>query len=470
MDEFYRRLLQSNPFSANAVNDPSGAEVDVATIHGRQFDDLIGYAQEANRQRGHLGQVVWGEPGIGKSHLLARLCRWANQGNRACCIFLHNIQPDPESLPRYVLKCVIHRLILGRERRFHGTPLYWLVTRFVRRALERFPVPDVPPKARQARDAYRRFVEEALRDNPSAGVEARAIYEVLFRFFLSAYGGRWGDGDKAVASLAVRWLAGEDLEREEAAELALRCAEETANPVSLPGKQAIESVLIVLAELAWHRGQPFVVCFDQVDNLTREQLAALTQFLHPLIDHACNWLVVFSGVQQRILEYVREGVILRAAWERIAQDERGIQLSRIDRRQARQLLEARLERFLNPLMALPAVRQRVQEDILFPLGQAWFDDRIGGLLEFRPRDVINWARDRWHEQQRQFGDSARRRGWTIGPAPIRPGRPRLPQSRRKSWARTAWPSGSTITSPARSWSRWPGGSWSPTRSRPTPPI
>jgi len=399
MEDFRQHVLQSNPFSANAVNDPSGAEVDVQTIHGRQFEELVRHAEEAHRQRGHLGQIVWGEPGIGKSHLLARLCRWADRQQGACCIFLHNIQPDPESLPRYVLKCVIHRLILGRERGFHGTTLYWLMTRFIGRALERFPVADRPPKAKQARDAYRRLVDEVLRESPNAGVDARAIYEVLFRFFLSAYCGRFGDGVEDTASLAVRWLAGDELDREEAGELALRCGEETENPVSLPGKQAIESVLIALAELAWHRGQPFVLCFDQVDNLTRGQLAAMTQFLHPLIDHAPNLLVLFSGVQQKILDYVREGVILRAAWERIAQDERGIQLNRIDGRQARQLLEARLERFLDPFMSLPEVRRRVQEDILFPLGQAWFEERIGGLLEFRPRDVINWARDRWRQQQ-----------------------------------------------------------------------
>jgi hypothetical protein len=414
MEDFRQHVLQSNPFSANAVNDPSGAEVDVETIHGRQFEELIGYAEEVHRQRGHLGQVVWGEPGIGKSHLLARLCCWADRQHRACSIFLHNIQPDPESLPRYVLKCVIHRLILGRDREFHGTALYWLVTCFIRRALTRLPAPDAPPKADQARDAYRRFAEEALRGNPNAGVDARAILEVLFRFFLSAYRGRFGDGYEETASLAVRWLAGDDLDRDEAAELTLRCGEETENPVSLPGKQAIESVLIVLAELAWHRGQPFVLCFDQVDNLTREQLAALTQFLHPLVDHARNLLVVFSGVQQKILDYVREGVILRAAWERIAQDERGIQLSRIDRRQARQLLEARLERFLEPFMSVPAIRERVQEDILFPLGQAWFEDRTSGLLEFRPRDAINWARDRWRQQQRRLverGMAAWLDGW-----------------------------------------------------------
>jgi hypothetical protein len=171
-DDFAQYVLQSNPFAANAVNDPSGAEVDVQSIHGRQFEELVRHAEEAHRQRGHLGQIVWGEPGIGKSHLLARLCRWADRQQGACCIFLHNIQPDPESLPRYVLKCVIHRLILGRERGFHGTTLYWLMTRFIRRALERFPVADRPPKAKQARDASRRLVDEVLRESPNAGVDA----------------------------------------------------------------------------------------------------------------------------------------------------------------------------------------------------------------------------------------------------------------------------------------------------------
>ena len=45
-DDFAQYVLQSNPFAANAVNDPSGAEVDVQSIHGRQFEELVRHAEE----------------------------------------------------------------------------------------------------------------------------------------------------------------------------------------------------------------------------------------------------------------------------------------------------------------------------------------------------------------------------------------------------------------------------------------
>ena len=103
---------------------------------------------EVRRERGHQGHVVWGEAGIGKSHLLARLYRWAQKDHRACCVFLHNIQPSPEAMPRYVVKCVVSQLTAGKEAGFYATTLYRLVGAAIGAALTEYPPAATPPSAK----------------------------------------------------------------------------------------------------------------------------------------------------------------------------------------------------------------------------------------------------------------------------------------------------------------------------------
>ncbi len=245
--------------------------------------------------------------------------------------------------------------------------------------------------------------------------------------FLSIGGG--GGGDER-AKLALRWISGDELERDEAAKLGMRRME-SEETVALPGNPAIESVLIAIADLAGLAGKPLVLCFDQVDNLTNEQMLALTQFLHPLLDHARNLLVLLSGVQRKILDYVEQGVILPAAWERIAQNAQGIQLSRITRREAHQLAQARLERFFEPWRSRPELQERRAADALFPLGRSWFEERLADAPEVRPRNVVNWARDRWREQQAEIrtrGGEAWFRRWPESSAGTDSPPPALAQS------------------------------------------
>jgi hypothetical protein len=417
VDEFLDRFRFAKPFFANRVTDPTGGELDVPTIHDRQFHALVEYAEQAQRDRCGIGVVVWGEPGIGKSHLLARLCRWADQDQQACYVFLHNIQASPERLPRYVLKCVISRLASGRVAGLWGSKLYWLVTRMIKEALQRWPPRGALPTAIEARDAYLRLAEERIAANHNAGADSRRVYEVLFRLFLAAYDRRRLGGDERPAQLALRWLSGDELDAAEAADIGLGASPGSDDLDSLPDEQSIESVLVALAEHAAISGQTLMLCFDQVDNLTDDQIRALTQFLHPLIENTRNLLVITSGVQHKLFDFQQRQMILSAAWERIAQDE--LRLERISLEQARQLLELRLERFLEPFVTLPEVKRQLQDDGLFPLGRAWLAERFAGLMELRPRDVINWARDRWEHQRQdaaQLGGRAWLEQWSGGPA------------------------------------------------------
>jgi hypothetical protein len=41
----------------------------------------------------------------------------------------------------------------------------------------------------------------------------------------------------------------------------------------------------------------------------------------------------------------------------------------------------------------------LHEDTLFPLGREWLDEQLADGLDFRPRDVLTWARDAWEVEQ-----------------------------------------------------------------------
>lgn len=392
--DFFDCFKRENPFFANRVSDPAGGAIDVAAIHDRPFHDLVGYAEQVRRERTGVGVVVWGEAGIGKSHLLARLCRWAEGDNRASCVFLHNIQAAPARIPRYVLKCAVSRLTSGGGGKFFDTPLCQFIEKTIPEPL---PLSGAMPSEADARNALFRFTERLVGGHPHAGADVYRVAEVLFRFYLSAYCRKRDAGGQRSATLAVRWLSGDELSPDEAVRIGLGRSSE---PATLVDNQAIDSALVALAELAWYGGQPLVLCFDQVDNLAREQIEALTQFLHTLIDHGRNLLVVTSGVQSKLLEFVQQGTILQAAWERIAQDE--LRLERIGMNQARQLLEARLEPFLESHLTTPPIKDAIQNDSLFPVGRDWLAAQMTGLVDIRPRDAMNWARQRWRRQQQRL--------------------------------------------------------------------
>ncbi len=406
LQDFVDHFSRENPFFANRVSDPAGGELDVASIHDRAFHELVGYAEQAHREQTGIGVVVWGEAGIGKSHMLARLCRWSERDNAASCVFLHNIQASPSRLPRYVLKCAVSRLTCGRARQFYDTPL----CRFIEQTIpDPLPLTGELPSQADARAALFRFTERLIGNHPHAGADAYRVAEILFRFYLSAYCGKRNAGGERSASLAAGWLAGDELAPDEAAKLGIAAVESSA----LVDNQAIDSALVALGELAWHGGLPLVLAFDQVDNLLRGQMEALTHFLHTLIDHARNLLVVTSGVQSKLMEFLDEGTILRAAWERIAQDE--LRLQRIGVEQARQLLEARLEQFIDPFVTVAKIKEQLQDDSLFPLGRNWLNRRMAGLVEIRPRDALNWARQRWRQQQerlRELGSAVWLANWS----------------------------------------------------------
>jgi hypothetical protein len=414
LDPFFARIASTNPFTDNRSSGPSARDIDVENIHGKQFERLVALAREAHEERRGLGAMVLGEAGIGKSHLLARFARWAEQEKHACLVYLHNLQARPENLPRSLLKSVFSILTRGQIDGFCETPFFRLVNALMREALQ------YDPNTRYTWDdlesAYGGLVDRLSTQEPwRAALVDRTVYDVVRSFFRSAYRAREGADDGSVARFALRWLAGDALDTAEAARLGLppnRCPDE---PAALADDEQIKHVLVALCRMASSRRQPFVLCFDQVDNLDTDQAAALARFLAALLDSATNLLVVVSGIQATLLQWRGHKVIQDSAWDRLAQLEITLQRSSVSEGCA--IVTARLQRFLEPDARCDAVNRRWQEDPLFPLGKSWAEAFLKDKVEVRPRDVLSWAREGWRREQaalRELGGPAWLARWGSG--------------------------------------------------------
>src|SRR5439155_26935626 len=189
-------------------------------------------AQEAHAQGRGLGAMLWGEAGIGKSHLLARLARWAEQDKRACFVYLHNLQARPDQLPRSLLKSVLSVLTRGQIDDFTHTLLFRLANALMREAL-RYE----PSRTYTWQDlewGYDKLIDRLSAEDPArAALVDRTVYHVVLSFFYSAYRAREGAEDGRVARLAVRWLSGDALDPDEARLLGLPPNRNPEEPAAL---------------------------------------------------------------------------------------------------------------------------------------------------------------------------------------------------------------------------------------------
>jgi AAA ATPase domain len=395
LDVFCDRVRTFNPFLSNRVNEPS-ADEGVAAIHQDALLRLTELARAAHEQRRGVGVMLWGEAGIGKSHLLARLHHWAGQQKRACCVYLHNLSASPEHLPRSVLRTMVGVLTRGRQSQLHRTPLYHLGLSGLSEALGRDTA--VRHKWSVAERAWRTLIDRLGASDPGrAALLDRTVYQVLLRFTRSAHRLRRGKVD-GLAPLAVRWLSGDNLSPDEAARLGLPPGGPPDEPQALADNQQIKHVLVALAHLALWRGQPLILCFDQVDNLDTDQAAALARFLEALLDSAPNVLVITAGVQETLIGWREAGVIQASAWDRLAQVE--VALQRIPAAVGRWLVTERLERFLQGFEDL--AERWLRQDPLFPLGRRWETEFFEGRIDVRPRDVINAAAAGWRREKERL--------------------------------------------------------------------
>ncbi len=408
--ELFDRLLTHNPFTDNRVNAPSDDDVDLAELNRVAFERLTGLAREALAERRGIGAMLWGEAGVGKSHLLSRLDRWARSDGQACSIYLHNLLASPANLPRVLLRNVIGKLTWTERSSFSGTVLFQLLSNAIGRALGDINGFRSWPVLRQT--LLDVLVGAAPAGPADAGLADPTVVEILFRFYRSVLRRRQGKEDGMTAALAVQWLRGDAIPAQAAHELlGLPPGRDPDGPVQIEDAQQIKQVLVALSRLTAACEQPFILAFDQVDNLEDQQAAALARFLEAVIDSARNMLVVTAGIQASLAGWHDNRVIQDSAYDRLAQIQ--LQLIKLTPGQARQLLEVRVRHFFEPYEEVADVRQLLFDDPLFPLGSRWFEQQLGQTLEVRPREILNAAREAWHREQNWLQQSGGP-GWLAG--------------------------------------------------------
>lgn len=386
-------MFLKRPFSIDRITEPGVGDVDVSEIHSKPFDTLKSNAYESLHANCGIGIVLWGDAGVGKSHVLARLADWAKKEG-PCCMMLQNINACASQLVESIRKSVVSQLTGGKRDRYATTRLYEMAVKAVewQRA----------PGETSALAPFMRFVDNATARHAGDAHQDRKIYQVLWRFLVSAYKMENKGVDDGVARLAVQWLSGDRLEADEFTRLGLHDAP-ASEDAAVVDDYPVTRLLVTLGEIARGCGQPFIVCLDQVEVLDEEQIHRLSKFLHVLLDRSKNLLLITSGVQETLVQLVERKAISKAAWDRISQRP-PITLPGIVKDQARKLLQVRMEQFVESVRSLPKVWGELQHDGLFPLGTAWFADRFKDLPDIRPRKVVNLARERWQNQERRITD------------------------------------------------------------------
>src|SRR5262249_6577146 len=314
-ESFLEHFLRHNPFTENRVNSPSEADADVGAVHQQAFQDLTERAYESLIRRHGLGAVVWGEAGIGKSHLLARLGRWAGPQWRSAFVYVHNLQAAPERIPRTLLGMTVGALTQGSRAAYGRSHLSAMGFASLRQAVNgRHGEVSGPDMDR----AYQRLIDAWLiHSSPGDAAFARLVHEVLYYFTRSVNAQVHRQGEGRLARLAVRWLSGQALPREDAEQI--RVPVHPDGMAYLADNQEVKQVFVALSRLARGPGAPFILALDQVDNLETDQASALTRFLEALLDSCPNLLVVTAGIQATLLAWKQKGVIQESAWDRVAQ-------------------------------------------------------------------------------------------------------------------------------------------------------
>ena len=389
LNQLLEALQVEQPFAQDRINQPSHGDPDVPEIHALAFDQLVRMADLVTRGQRAVGAVVLGDAGIGKSHVLSRFWRWSHQSG-AAFVFLHNLLVEPARMPRYLLATTVSVLAdRGRSRGEYGySVLYNLLRQAIVRLAKVEPDAAITPK----------HVEHAVRQlNPDGGRGADQVAQVLLRLFLELHQAEREQVHRPqLVEAALDWISGDSIDADAARKLGLPVPQ-GQEEICLRDDQDIELVFRGLTELARAAHRPFILCLDQVDNLSKSQVAELTRFLHVLIDHCPNLLCIFCGVRANLLRLRDEDVIPAANWDRVAEEQ--VDLRPVTPDEAHEIVVARLRVFLEPYARLPEIARLIALDPLFPLTTDWFAHAVGDVPEVRPRTVIREARRAWNQLQ-----------------------------------------------------------------------
>jgi len=421
-ETFFQVIKGSNPFDSKRVtslpDENDGHFVDVEAIHATYLERLKGWTGEIRKAPRSLGVMLTGNPGTGKSHLLARYCRWARKEKSAFYVYLHNVMASPEWMSRHLLRSVMSALVEGRES-YEDCMLYDLVHEGLKAIVKRQNL----PKTLSA-DVARKAFNSAMQD---AGLRPdrinSQIVTVLFAFFEKINVSPELKGPaRAFVNDVVDWLSGNSISEEAAKEIGLKPQPEDRDEeglIRLEDEHKIEQVLLVLGSLSGIAGRALLICLDQADNLTEPQIRSLMRFLHALLDSSKHLIVVTSGITETMRSFLDRGIISEAQEHRIA--EKSIQLPLVPQQQIRDLLAARLQPVRDRFRKVDGLAPFFDRHAYFPLPEKDYEEQFGSFPDVRPRQVLKWASDAWETERDRLlerGDDSWLKTWIDGGGPL----------------------------------------------------
>src|SRR4051812_964387 len=391
-EDFARHVQRTNPFTQDRVTQVQINQADVGSIHEKAFKKLIKRIDEVRSSNNATGIFLTGAAGVGKSHVLARLFRWAREEGKATVVYLHNILASPERTGRYLLHATVNELAGYRPANFAQSELYALINLAIGARVER-KAKSMAPTLAVRKEILERIGHDIDPD--------QLVMPVFITYLEQAVGANLAEeAAEARALAALQWLSGETIDPELARGIGLRV--NTEDGACLPDDVAVQRTLDVICRLCACANRPFVLCLDQVDNLSAERVTALTSFLHAAIDNGRNLVVVVSGVKDSMDRLEQHGVIPAAALDRVAQHR--INLDSISPKDARAIVLERIDKFCAPFSKVKRVAAARETDPFVPLTAQWWDKHSSKMIEARPRDVVRAARDAWELEQERLGE------------------------------------------------------------------
>jgi hypothetical protein len=391
-ESFARHVLNTNPFTQDRVTGVQASQTDVGSIHDKAFKKLVKRIDDVRAGGPATGVLLTGSAGVGKSHVLARLFRWAREEGRATVVYLHNILASPERTGRYLLHATVNDLAGYRPANFAQSELYALINLAIGARLEG-KTRGMAPNLALRKEVLQHIGQEIDPD--------QLVMPVFITYLEQAVGANLAEeAAEARALAAVQWLSGETIDPEIARSIGLRVNGEDGARIA--DDVAVQRTLDVICRLCACANRPFVLCLDQVDNLSNDRVKALASFLHAAIDNGRNLVVLTSGVKESLDRLERDLVIPLAATDRIAQHR--VNLESISAKDARAIVVERIEKFSAPFAKVKKIAAARAAEPLTPLSERWWQKYSAKLIEARPRDVIRAARDAWEAEQERVND------------------------------------------------------------------
>lgn len=342
-----------NPFRNAVATDPwQTPAADVTTIHDEAFRRCCHRLEEVRSQGRTTSVLIYGEAGSGKTHLLARLrAHIVRQGAPGDGVFIAvTLQTSPQVIWRHLRRCLADNLLRRTDN----------VSQLERMLLERLT--ECYPREADVTGLLERLRNEARHHNGLVSELSE-----LFDFIESQSAVSFDINLRAVIghlllrrhlSEARAWLRGESLH-----DTALNRMEIGRTDDDESAEDQAREIVLALCGLAGPQ-TPLVFCFDQVEAMQvsaqdHDGLFAFGQMMMSLYN-STRHLLLISCIQSSFLDTLQQA-ISRAAWDRLTSGG-GMVLESLNRRQAEQLVKARLE--AEPELAR---LRAAQPDALWPL-------------------------------------------------------------------------------------------------------